>query len=46
MVGAGTEEDTTARKLLLEKYSPTYSGDLTEWSETALVVAVDLSPGG
>jgi deazaflavin-dependent oxidoreductase (nitroreductase family) len=39
---AGTEEDALARRLLLEKYSVTYSGDLTDWGRTALPVAVDL----
>jgi deazaflavin-dependent oxidoreductase (nitroreductase family) len=37
-----TEEDAMARRLLLEKYEPTYSGDLKEWGETALPVAVEL----
>ena len=36
------DEDARARRLLLEKYSPGYSGDLSEWGETALPVAVDL----
>jgi deazaflavin-dependent oxidoreductase (nitroreductase family) len=36
------DEDARARYLLLEKYSPGYSGDLSEWGETALPVAVDL----
>ena len=31
-----------ARRLLLEKYSAGYGGDLSEWGETALPVAVDL----
>lgn len=35
------DEDALARRLLLEKYVPTYSGDLSEWGETALPVAVD-----
>jgi deazaflavin-dependent oxidoreductase (nitroreductase family) len=38
----GTEEDALARRLLLEKYKPGYSGDLSEWGRTALPVAVDL----
>ncbi|MEX1253847.1 MAG: nitroreductase/quinone reductase family protein [Dehalococcoidia bacterium] len=38
----GTEEDETARSLLVEKYSPGYSGDLSGWRRTALPVAVDL----
>jgi deazaflavin-dependent oxidoreductase (nitroreductase family) len=35
-------EDARARRLLLEKYKPGYSGDLSEWGETALPVTVDL----
>jgi deazaflavin-dependent oxidoreductase (nitroreductase family) len=42
VLGKG-KEDKTARRLLLEKYRPTYSGDLTEWAETALPVAIDLA---
>jgi len=41
----GDEEDGHARRLLLEKYKPTYSGDLSEWGRTALPVAVDLAAG-
>ena len=37
-----SEEDGLARGLLLEKYEPTYSGDLSDWGRTALPVAVDL----
>jgi deazaflavin-dependent oxidoreductase (nitroreductase family) len=36
------DEDALARRLLLEKYSPGYGGDLSQWGETALPVAVDL----
>ena len=36
------DEDARARELLLEKYSPGYSGDLSGWGQTALPVAVDL----
>lgn len=36
-------EDALARHLLLEKYSATYSGDLTDWGRTALPVAIDLA---
>jgi len=36
------EEDDHARRLLLEKYKPTYSGDLSEWGRTALPVAADI----
>ena len=35
-------EDSLARRLLLAKYDPTYSGDLSDWGRTALPVAVDL----
>lgn len=35
-------EDALARRLLLEKYEPTYAGDLSDWGRTALPVAVDL----
>jgi deazaflavin-dependent oxidoreductase (nitroreductase family) len=36
------EEHATARSLLLEKYAPRYSGDLSDWGRNALPVAVDL----
>jgi deazaflavin-dependent oxidoreductase (nitroreductase family) len=36
------EEDGLARRLVFEKYQPTYGGDLTAWSRTSLPVAVDL----
>jgi deazaflavin-dependent oxidoreductase (nitroreductase family) len=39
----GGDEDELARSLLVEKYSPSYSGDLSSWRRTALPVAVDLS---
>jgi deazaflavin-dependent oxidoreductase (nitroreductase family) len=35
-------EDTLARRLLFDKYSSGYSGDLTSWRQTALPIAVDL----
>jgi deazaflavin-dependent oxidoreductase (nitroreductase family) len=41
-VDPSSPEDALARKLLLDKYSPTYAGDLSEWGETALPVAVDV----
>ncbi len=41
ILGSG-KEDVLARRLLLEKYEPTYSGDLKEWGDTALPVAFDL----
>jgi deazaflavin-dependent oxidoreductase (nitroreductase family) len=37
-----TKEDALARRLLLEKYAPGYSGDLSDWGKNALPVAVDL----
>jgi deazaflavin-dependent oxidoreductase (nitroreductase family) len=35
-------EDELARRLLFEKYTPRYSGDLDRWRYEALPVAVDL----
>ena len=37
-----TEEEAWARDALFGKYDPTYDGDLTGWSRTALPIAVDL----
>jgi deazaflavin-dependent oxidoreductase (nitroreductase family) len=39
---SGEDEDARARRLLLDKYSPGYSGDLSDWGQSALPVAVDL----
>ena len=36
-----TEEDALARCLMLEKYRPRDSSDLTDWGATALPIAVD-----
>jgi deazaflavin-dependent oxidoreductase (nitroreductase family) len=36
-----TDEDSLARRLLLEKYQPGYSGSLSDWGRTALAVAVE-----
>ncbi len=36
------EEDALARRLILAKYQPGYSEDLSDWGRTALAVAVDL----
>jgi deazaflavin-dependent oxidoreductase (nitroreductase family) len=36
------DEDALARRLLLEKYGPRYSGDLDGWGRSALPVAIDL----
>lgn len=37
------EEASLPRRLLFDKYSPRYSGDLTDWRITALPVAIDIS---
>jgi deazaflavin-dependent oxidoreductase (nitroreductase family) len=37
------DEDARARRLLFDKYSPSYSGDLAEWRDAALPIAVDLA---
>jgi deazaflavin-dependent oxidoreductase (nitroreductase family) len=37
------DEDARARRLVFDKYAATYSGDLTDWRESSLPVAVDLS---
>jgi deazaflavin-dependent oxidoreductase (nitroreductase family) len=39
------EEDVRARRLLVDKYSAGYSGDLSGWSREALPVAVELETG-
>lgn len=39
------EEEMLARRALPEKYRKTYSEDLTEWGETALPVAIDVTGG-
>ena len=36
------EEDALARRLLVEKYQPRYTGDLEEWRNTSLPVAIEL----
>ncbi|MGB5168244.1 MAG: nitroreductase family deazaflavin-dependent oxidoreductase [Acidimicrobiia bacterium] len=42
VVEGGTDEDRLARDLVFAKYTPNYAGDLTEWRDTALPVAIDL----
>jgi deazaflavin-dependent oxidoreductase (nitroreductase family) len=37
------DEEAWARTALLEKYGPGYGGDLTNWSQRSLPVAIDLS---
>jgi deazaflavin-dependent oxidoreductase (nitroreductase family) len=39
------EEDALARRLLVEKYRPRYSGELDEWGRTSLPVAVGWADG-
>lgn len=34
--------DARARDLLVAKYAPAYSGDLSDWGRTALPVAIDI----
>jgi deazaflavin-dependent oxidoreductase (nitroreductase family) len=38
----GSPEDELARDLLVEKYQPSYGGDLTGWRWSSLPVAIDL----
>ena len=40
------DEDALARRLVVEKYRPTYSGDLDDFRERALPIAIDLDAGG
>jgi deazaflavin-dependent oxidoreductase (nitroreductase family) len=40
------QEEASVRAAVLEKYNPSYGGDLTEWSRTALPIGVDLDAGG
>ena len=37
------DEDVAARRLLLDKYAPGYSGDLSGWGRDSLPIAVDLA---
>lgn len=39
------EEDALARRSLVEKYRPRYSGELDEWGRTSLPVAVGWEDG-
>ena len=41
IVEADSEEDALARRLLVEKYQPHTTDDLTDWGRTALPVAID-----
>ena len=40
-----SDEDELARRLLVEKYRPRYSGELEEWGRTSLPVAVEWALG-
>ena len=42
---AGTDEDTLARRLVLEKYAAPGSQDLDGWGRSALAVALDVGAG-
>jgi deazaflavin-dependent oxidoreductase (nitroreductase family) len=42
VVPPGGEEDSLARRLLLHKYQPASSDNLTSWGSSSLPVAVDL----
>ena len=46
LVEAGTDEDASARRLLLEKYQSPGSRDLESWGRHALVVALDVAQEG
>jgi deazaflavin-dependent oxidoreductase (nitroreductase family) len=41
VVERGSEEDTLARRLLVDKYEARGNSDLAEWGRTALAVAID-----
>jgi deazaflavin-dependent oxidoreductase (nitroreductase family) len=43
VIRPGTPDDALARRLLFEKYEPR-SGNLASWRDSALPVALDLSP--
>ena len=47
IAGAVTEEDedALARRSLVEKYRPRYSGELDEWGRTSLPIAVGWTSG-
>jgi deazaflavin-dependent oxidoreductase (nitroreductase family) len=36
-------EDATARRLLVDKYTPRYRGDLEDWGRTSLPIAIGWS---
>ncbi len=42
VLGAGTDEDALARRLVYDKFQPRYSGSLDDWRERSLAVAIDV----
>ena len=43
IIDPATDEDALARRLLLEKYAPGYSGSLDNWGRTSLPFAIDVT---
>jgi deazaflavin-dependent oxidoreductase (nitroreductase family) len=43
VVEPGTDEDLAARDLVVAKYTPSSSSDLSNWGRTSVVVAVELA---
>lgn len=43
-VVADADEDALARRIVVAKYQPRDSDDLTGWGRTALPIAVDIAP--
>lgn len=39
---SGAEEDSLARTIVFEKYTPRTSDDLVDWSRTSLPIAIDI----
>ena len=44
VLAPGSDEDALARRLVTDKYQPSYGGDLSGWRRSSLPVAVDLAP--
>jgi deazaflavin-dependent oxidoreductase (nitroreductase family) len=45
VIEAGTDEDSLARRLLVDKYAPRDPDDLKDWGRTALPVAIGWDEG-
>lgn len=43
VIAPDSEEDGLARRLLFERYAAGYSGDLADWRDSALPVALELA---